>query len=110
MITLTVNGAAVHAPESMSVLLFLELRSISVAAVAVAHNGAVLHRSEYGTTVVHEGDRLEIVRMVGGGWGGAPRLRSAPPGLGSLLAGDRGNDGETRAGYGGGWARRRTHG
>lgn len=67
MITLTVNGETLTAPGPMSVLEFLQHRKIEAAAIAVAHNGNVLHRSEYPTVVVRDGDRLEIVRMVGGG-------------------------------------------
>lgn len=34
---------------------------------AVALNGAIVRREEYGERQVREGDRLEIVTMVGGG-------------------------------------------
>ncbi|MCX6024087.1 MAG: sulfur carrier protein ThiS [Chloroflexi bacterium] len=66
-INLVVNGQELQAPEPMSVLRFLEHRNIQQIAVAVAHNGSVLHRDEYATVQVNDGDRLEIVRMVGGG-------------------------------------------
>lgn len=67
MITLTVNGESMTAPQPMSVSDFLEHRNIQATAVAVAHNGNVLLRSEYASVVLQDGDRLEIVRMVGGG-------------------------------------------
>jgi sulfur carrier protein len=35
--------------------------------VAVAINGDVIPKGEYGGAVVRDGDTLEIVRMVGGG-------------------------------------------
>jgi thiamine biosynthesis protein ThiS len=35
--------------------------------VAVAHNGDVVTRDRYDEFVLHDGDRVEIVRMVGGG-------------------------------------------
>jgi thiamine biosynthesis protein ThiS len=35
--------------------------------VVVEHNGAALRRDRFGSTVLREGDRLEIAQMVGGG-------------------------------------------
>jgi sulfur carrier protein len=35
--------------------------------VAVALNGDVISRDRYDGVVLHEGDRIEVVRMVGGG-------------------------------------------
>lgn len=67
MITLTVNGELLTAPDPMTIVAFLEHRGIQTAAIAVAHNGNVLLRSEYASVVLQDGDRLEIVRMVGGG-------------------------------------------
>ncbi len=66
-INLIVNGETLQAPQPMSVLRFLELRDIRPSFIAVAHNGNVLHQNEYETVLVNDGDRLEIVRMVGGG-------------------------------------------
>ena len=37
--------------------------------IAVAHNGEVLRREEHESTVIRDGDTVEIVRMVGGGNG-----------------------------------------
>jgi sulfur carrier protein len=36
--------------------------------VAVEHNGAIVPRTAWPQTVLHEGDRLEVVHFVGGGW------------------------------------------
>jgi thiamine biosynthesis protein ThiS len=35
--------------------------------IAVELNRAVVPRADYDTTVLHEGDRLEIIHFVGGG-------------------------------------------
>ena len=67
MIRPTVNGETLDAPVGVSVAAFLEGRGISTVAVAVALNGEVLRRGEHASVVLHDGDRLEIVRMVGGG-------------------------------------------
>lgn len=37
--------------------------------VAVEYNGEILHRQFWQTTEIQEGDRLEIVTIVGGGSG-----------------------------------------
>jgi sulfur carrier protein len=37
--------------------------------VAVEHNGEIVPRTEWGTTPVAGGDRLEVVHFVGGGAG-----------------------------------------
>ena len=36
--------------------------------VAVEHNGNIVSRAEWGSTGLAEGDRLEIVHFVGGGF------------------------------------------
>lgn len=35
--------------------------------IAVEVNGTIVHREEYAATSVKEGDKIEIVRFVGGG-------------------------------------------
>jgi thiamine biosynthesis protein ThiS len=41
--------------------------SIDPRRVAVEHNLRILKRPLFGDTLVHEGDRVEIVNFVGGG-------------------------------------------
>jgi len=45
----------------------VEELALPLAAALVEHNGTALLRSEWATTRLHEGDRLEIIRMVAGG-------------------------------------------
>jgi len=40
---------------------------LPLAAALVEHNGTALLRSEWSITILREGDRLEIIRMVAGG-------------------------------------------
>ena len=40
---------------------------LPLAATLVEHNGTALLRSEWTKTRLHEGDRVEIIRMVAGG-------------------------------------------
>ena len=67
MLQLKVNGEARIIPQSMTVQEFLEANNLVLPFMAVARNGEVLHRHEYPKVLLEDGDRLEIVRMVGGG-------------------------------------------
>ena len=67
MITLTVNGEKRQLPAETDLVSFLKELEVDVRLVAVAHNGDVVPRKEYASVRLHEGDTLEIVRMVGGG-------------------------------------------
>ena len=40
---------------------------LPLAAALVEHNGTALLRSEWTATILQDGDRLEIIRMVAGG-------------------------------------------
>lgn len=67
MVSVTVNGEEKALPTPMTLQEFLEVNGLLLPFMAVARNGEVLHRSEYPTVRLKEGDRIEIVRMVGGG-------------------------------------------
>ncbi|MBM3948569.1 MAG: sulfur carrier protein ThiS [SAR202 cluster bacterium] len=67
MITVQVNGKERPLDSSMPLTEFLESLGIPQKNFAVAHNGVVLRRTELGDVVLRDGDRLEIVRAVGGG-------------------------------------------
>ena len=61
-----VNGDTATIDE-MSLLHYLESLSIDPRRVAVELNLDILPKAAYGTTILREGDRLEIVHFVGGG-------------------------------------------
>jgi sulfur carrier protein len=63
---ITVNGETATI-AAMSVLRYLESLSIDPQRVAVELNLDILPKAEYGTTLLKEGDSLEIVHFVGGG-------------------------------------------
>jgi sulfur carrier protein len=67
MITLVVNGLAreIDGPTALSE--FLDTLGFVGRYVAVARNGDVLDRGSFHAVVLQDGDRLEIVRPVGGG-------------------------------------------
>ena len=67
MITLTVNGKAREANGPVSIERYLLDIGITQKAIAVAHNGEVVPRTELGGITLRDGDQLEIVRAVGGG-------------------------------------------
>ena len=67
MLSVTVNGEAKTVAGPVTLQEFLEANDLVLPFMAVARNGEVLHRSEYPQVRLEDGDRLEIVRMVGGG-------------------------------------------
>jgi thiamine biosynthesis protein ThiS len=64
---ITVNGNAMDVAEGLSVERLLEELRVKREFTAVALNREVTPRSAYGRTVLREGDRVEIVRPMGGG-------------------------------------------
>jgi thiamine biosynthesis protein ThiS len=67
MITLQVNGKEVELDAPIPLVLYIEKLGVNPRAVAVEHNGAIIEHAQFASVVLHEGDRVEIVRMVGGG-------------------------------------------
>ncbi len=67
MITLTINGKERALREEMTVARFLAENDIDPRIVAVEHNGVILAREQFAAIVLRQGDRVEIVRMIGGG-------------------------------------------
>lgn len=62
-----VNGVARELPEGATVRTLLVELGLGATAVAVERNRALVPRAEHATTVLAEGDRLELVTLVGGG-------------------------------------------
>jgi thiamine biosynthesis protein ThiS len=67
MIQLTVNGKARTIDAPLTLLQLLEDSGINPEIIAVEHNGEIVKRDRYAETTLADADRLEIVRMVGGG-------------------------------------------
>lgn len=67
MIQLTVNGKLREVEAPASLLEFLHQIGVDPRIVAVERNGEIVKRDRFSETPVDAGDRLEIVRMVGGG-------------------------------------------
>ncbi len=64
---LTVNGKAYRCPPDTTVSALLELLALAGRRVAVERNGDIVPRSLHLSTVLLEGDEIEIVVAVGGG-------------------------------------------
>ena len=67
MITLQVNGKQVELDAPIPLVLYLEKLGLNPRTVAVEHNGEIVQRMSFASVVLNQGDRVEIVRMVGGG-------------------------------------------
>jgi thiamine biosynthesis protein ThiS len=67
VIALQINGKRVELDAPTPLLDYLQRLGVDSRTVAVEHNGAIIERAGYPAVVFHDGDRVEIVRMVGGG-------------------------------------------
>lgn len=67
MIALQVNGKRVELDQPTPLLEYLEQLGVNPRAVAVEHNGEILDHSAFASATLRDRDRVEIVRMVGGG-------------------------------------------
>lgn len=61
------NGEPRAVADGTTIRALLEQLSLPESRVAVEKNLSIVRKSEYGGTVLTEGDRLEIVTFVGGG-------------------------------------------
>jgi thiamine biosynthesis protein ThiS len=61
------NGDAHEVPNPLTVADLLAQLEIDPRRVAVEHNLIVLKRATFATTMVRDGDAVEIVNFVGGG-------------------------------------------
>ena len=64
---LFVNGEPASAAEGATVETLLEQMGLPQKGVAVERNREIVPRSLYATTPIADGDRIEIVTLVGGG-------------------------------------------
>ena len=66
-IKLQVNGETRTCPERCRLPDLLQKLGFNPRLVAVEYNGEILHRQLWSETQIQEGDRLEVVTIVGGG-------------------------------------------
>ncbi len=66
-IMFVVNGETKNCPNQTPLPDLLQQLGFNPRLVAVEYNGEILHRQFWSETKVQQGDRLEIVTIVGGG-------------------------------------------
>lgn len=64
---ITVNGETRTAPEELTAAQLVEELGLAGQRIAMEVNQEILPRSRYGTHRLQAGDRIEIVRAIGGG-------------------------------------------
>ncbi|MBF0196300.1 MAG: sulfur carrier protein ThiS [Planctomycetes bacterium] len=67
MINLIVNGEEMEVEEKSSISQLLSKVGAVAAMIAVEKNLDIIPKSDYDSTILEEGDRIEIVAFVGGG-------------------------------------------
>lgn len=66
-IQIIVNGESHVVPEGLGVHALLAHLGLPVDRVAIERNLEILPRTQWGATKIQQGDRYEIVHLVGGG-------------------------------------------
>jgi sulfur carrier protein len=62
-----VNGESHELPDGSNIEDLVQKLSLPVTRIAIELNKNVARRTEWATTILAEGDRVEIVHFVGGG-------------------------------------------
>jgi sulfur carrier protein len=66
-VQIIINGESRHCPANLCLPDLLTQMNFNPRLVAVEYNGEILHRQYWDTTIIRQGDRLEVVTIVGGG-------------------------------------------
>ena len=72
--TLQLNGEQREVPDGLSLTGLVDWLELPADRVAIERNLEVVKRANWNQTRLEEGDRLEIVRMVGGGSHGTRQM------------------------------------
>ena len=64
---ITVNGKSIALDEPTTILMLLTSRELNPERVVVERNGDIVPGDAFGSTELIAGDKLEILRFVGGG-------------------------------------------
>ena len=64
---ITINGKTLTLSAPMTLGAYLDENNYRHTYIAVEKNGEILPKSEYDTTYLNDGDKIEIVSFVGGG-------------------------------------------
>jgi sulfur carrier protein len=66
-INVQVNGETHQCAEQITLPQLLEQLNLNPRLVVVEHNGEIVHKQYWQQTIINQGDRLEVVTIVGGG-------------------------------------------
>jgi thiamine biosynthesis protein ThiS len=65
--TITLNGKSRSVPSVSTIAALVRELNLIPAALLIEHNGLALHREEWNSRAVREGDKIEFIRVVAGG-------------------------------------------
>jgi thiamine biosynthesis protein ThiS len=64
---ISLNGESADAREAKTIAELIERYQLPPQSILVEHNGLTVHRHEWATRPLVEGDRVEFIRVVAGG-------------------------------------------
>ena len=67
MIEISVNGSTKHYERPLTISELLQRMALAGRKIAVEQNGEIVPKSAHRSTLLEDGDRLEIVVAMGGG-------------------------------------------
>jgi sulfur carrier protein len=65
--TITLNGESRSVPPVSTIDALVRELNLIPATLLVEHNGLALHREEWNSRALREGDKIEFIRVVAGG-------------------------------------------
>ena len=65
--TVILNGESRSVAEVTTIAALVRQLNLIPATLLIEHNGLALHREEWNSRGLHEGDRIEFIRVVAGG-------------------------------------------
>lgn len=65
---LSINGKIEEIEDGINITKLLEIKKIRPEVVTIELNGDIINRARYSETSLKEGDKLEFVYYMGGGW------------------------------------------
>ncbi len=64
---ITVNGTSLEGKDGITVEDLIKEHGFRMTFIAVELNGKIIKKDEYSSTLLKDGDKLEVVNFVGGG-------------------------------------------
>ena len=66
-LSIVLNGESYELPKRVSVLELFELLDLSTKFIAVEINAEIIFRDSWGSYLLNQDDKVELVRAIGGG-------------------------------------------